>query len=137
LYKAIAKRPSVRDGYLEHLLQLDGLTREEADQIAVERRAHLETELSEARRSGHYATEEGWLRGYWEGYKGGKEAAVDDVETAVPADELSACLHALCEVPEGFTPHKKLERLFTSRREMAEGQRPLDWGAAELAAMAT
>jgi 2-oxoglutarate dehydrogenase E1 component len=136
LYKAIAKRPSVRDGYLNHLLQLGGFTREEADQIAVERRAHLETELSEARRS-DYAVAEGWLRGYWEGYKGGNESAVEDVETALSKEEVSACLHALCDVPEGFTPHKKLQRLFTGRREMADGKRPLDWGAAELVALAS
>src|SRR5678816_1351258 len=50
LYRAIAKRISVRDGYLEHLLQLGGISREEADQIAVERRGVLEQELTVARR---------------------------------------------------------------------------------------
>ena len=34
LYRAIGKRQSVRDGYLEHLLKLNGVTREEADRIA-------------------------------------------------------------------------------------------------------
>jgi 2-oxoglutarate dehydrogenase E1 component len=46
LYKAIAKRPSVREGYLEHLLRLQGVTREEADAIAAKRRELLEKELS-------------------------------------------------------------------------------------------
>src|SRR5581483_572424 len=46
LYRAIAKRKSVREGYLEHLLKLGGVTREEADEIARSRRELLEKELS-------------------------------------------------------------------------------------------
>ncbi|HEY8945894.1 MAG TPA: thiamine pyrophosphate-dependent enzyme, partial [Polyangiaceae bacterium] len=42
LYRAISERKSVRDGYLDHLLKLGGVTREEADRIAIERREHLE-----------------------------------------------------------------------------------------------
>src|ERR1043165_2742340 len=53
LYKAIEARKSVREGYLEHLLRLGGITRDEADKIAIVRRDHLEHELSVARtRSG-------------------------------------------------------------------------------------
>jgi DNA-binding response OmpR family regulator len=49
LYRAIAKRPSVRDGYLANLAKLGDITQAEADAIAVKRREHLEQELSEAR----------------------------------------------------------------------------------------
>ena len=46
LYRAIERtQDRVRDGYLDHLLQLGEITREEADQIAAERREHLEQEL--------------------------------------------------------------------------------------------
>ena len=48
MYRAIAKRKSVREGYLEHLLQLGEVTREEADAIAAKRREVLEGELSES-----------------------------------------------------------------------------------------
>ncbi len=34
LYRAIKQRKPVREGYLDHLLQLKGVTREEADEIA-------------------------------------------------------------------------------------------------------
>ncbi len=136
LYRAISKRPSVRDSYLEHLLELGGFSREEADRIAVERREHLDQELNVARQSG-FKVNEDWLMGYWDGYVGGPEADVDDVDTSVPKQEVSAALEALCRVPEGFTPHRKLQRLFTTRLQMAAGEAPLDWGAAELAAMAT
>ena len=50
LYRTIERRKSVREGYLEHLLKLGGVTREEADRIAAKRTEQLEGELSEARR---------------------------------------------------------------------------------------
>src|SRR5439155_7424805 len=40
-------------------------------------------------------------------------------------------------VPEGFTPHPKLSRLLQTRKAMAEGERSLDWAAAEQLALAT
>src|SRR5204863_4959660 len=46
LYDAIRKRKSVREGYLEHLLRLGGISREEADEIARARQEQLEKELS-------------------------------------------------------------------------------------------
>lgn len=134
LYKAIAKRPSVRDSYLDSLLSHGGFTREEADRIAIERRESLEQELSAARQS-KFKTKEDWLGGYWHGYKGGPESDVEDVDTGVDRDQLSDILRKLTAVPEGFEPHPKLQRLFQLRRNMADGTQPLDWGAAELCAM--
>ena len=51
LYRAIEKRKSVREGYLAHLVELGGVTKEEADQIAAEQTAELERELSAAKSS--------------------------------------------------------------------------------------
>jgi 2-oxoglutarate dehydrogenase E1 component len=136
LYRAIAKKPSVRDSYLEHLATLGGVSREEADQIAVERRAHLERELGEARRV-DYVRAADWLGGVWTGYLGGKEAEVKEVDTGVDVATLGTLLDRTTHLPEGFRPHPKIERLLAQRREMARGERPLDWGTAELLAFAS
>ncbi|MGC4005884.1 MAG: thiamine pyrophosphate-dependent enzyme [Pirellulales bacterium] len=40
LYKAIKQRKSVREGYLEHLLKMNGVGREEADHMADEQRGN-------------------------------------------------------------------------------------------------
>src|SRR5882724_2384404 len=48
IYRAIAERKTVREGYLEHLLKLGGITREEAEDIAGKRRDLLEKALAEA-----------------------------------------------------------------------------------------
>src|SRR5213078_4230793 len=71
LYRAIAKRKSVREGYLEHFLKLSEVTREEADAIAAKRRELLERELSEAQSARAPAPDQ--LRGLWAEYAGGPE----------------------------------------------------------------
>jgi 2-oxoglutarate dehydrogenase E1 component len=136
LYRAIAERKSVRDGYLEHLLELGGVTREEADRIAVERREHLERELSEARRP-DYVRVQDWLGGFWKGHQGGPETNVPDIDTRVQRARLTELLDKQTILPDGFRPHKQIERLLLSRHQMAYGEKALDWGAAEALAFAT
>ncbi|MCA9598302.1 MAG: 2-oxoglutarate dehydrogenase E1 component [Myxococcales bacterium] len=136
LYAAIAERQSVRDGYLEHLLRLGEVSKEEADQIAVERRESLEKELGQARRTDYVRTSD-WLGGYWQGFSGGPESDSPDVDTSFDKEGLSELLVKQAELPESFHPHKKIERLLSLRREMASGERRLDWGTAEQLAFAT
>lgn len=133
MYAAIAARSSVRDGYLEHLLKLGGVTKEEADQIALERREQLERDLNEARRD-DYVKVEDWLGGYWHGYRGGPESEVADADTGADRGQLSQILSKTCDLPDGFNAHKKVERLLKQRREMAAAKRALDWGTAEILA---
>jgi 2-oxoglutarate dehydrogenase E1 component len=136
MYRAISERASVRDGYLEHLLKLGEVTRDEADQIAVERRAELERELGEARRKDFVRVQD-WLGGYWKGYRGGPESEVMEVDTGFARGGLAGLLEKQCELPDDFHAHKKIGRLLEQRRDMARGERGLDWGTAELLAFAT
>ena len=136
MYRVIDQRPPVRDSYLAHLLTLNGLTRDEADRIAVERRAGLERELSEAR-SPHYVPVRETAVGVWSGYHGGPGGDGEDVVTAVDRGWLIGLVHALARVPEGFHPHPTVARGLARRREMGEGARPIDWSAAEALAFAT
>lgn len=136
MYAAIAERKSVRDGYLEHLSRLGEVSREEADQIAVQRREHLERELDQARTADYVRTSD-WLGGYWQGYCGGPEADVPEVDTRIDIGRLGSLMGKLTELPADFKAHKKVERLLALRREMSRGERPLDWGAAEQLACAT
>ncbi|MCK6569478.1 2-oxoglutarate dehydrogenase E1 component [Myxococcota bacterium] len=130
MYAAIRKRKSVREGYLENLLKLGGVTRAEADDIAVRRREHLEHALSEAK-SPEYAYKTDFGRGVWQGHVGGLERDTPEPETAVPGAALQMLLRVQTDLPSGFTPHPKIAKFLETRREMAEGARPLDWGAGE------
>ncbi len=138
LYQAIRQRKSVRDGYLEHLLKLKGITKEEADAISDQRHKQLETELAEARDDNYNSPGEK-LHGIWERSKfhGGPEKTASEVKTAVPKARLRELLIKLTELPKNFVPHPKIVRLLEARREMAEGKHPLDWSAGEALALAT
>src|SRR5207248_2475630 len=88
LYNAIAKRKSVREGYLEHLLGLGGVTKDEADNIAAARRQALETELSESANP----TSNPQAPGVWRNFHGGpepKEGEGDSKATRVDVETLS------------------------------------------------
>ncbi|MEP0765310.1 MAG: 2-oxoglutarate dehydrogenase E1 component [Fimbriimonadia bacterium] len=136
LYDAIAKRKSVREGYLEHLLALGEVTREEADRIVAKSRERLESHLSVAR-SDDYLFRDEPFTGIWKGYVGGRDSDVPDADTAVPAERLSQVLKSLTRLPAGFTPHPKIARRLELQRQMAEGKKPLDWATAEALAFAT
>jgi 2-oxoglutarate dehydrogenase E1 component len=134
MYRAIAKRKSVREGYLEHLLQLGEVTREEADAIAQNRREVLERELSESQSTKPPVTPD-QLRGTWSKFTGGPEPV--DKETCAPAEktQLSAWLAAQTLLPADFHPHPKIKKLLQTREQMASGAEPLDWSAAESLAL--
>ncbi len=136
MYAAIKRRKSVREGYLEHLLALGGVTAAEAAEIAQQRRADLEQELSAAR-DPEFHPPGNVLTGTWDGYRGGPDAEVPEPPTGAPRERLSTLLDLTTRVPEDFQPHPKVERIMVQRREMAAGEKPLDWAAAEALAFAT
>ena len=135
LYKAIEARKSVREGYLVHLLALGGITREEADKIAVVRREQLEHELSVARsKSNTMMIANG---GVWDKYKGGPEKDVPDVATGFEKALLSKLLEAQTKLPANFHPSPKIVKILELRNQAAIGKKPLDWAMGEALAYAT
>jgi len=136
LYREIEKRESVREGYLDHLLKLGGISRDQADQIAEERRDLLEQELAFAR-SEPVVTRDYGDMGLWTKFKGGDDDSVDEADTSIASNRLSLFLKKLTQYPETFHPHPKIKRFLKQREEMAKGERPIDWSAAEALAFAT
>ncbi len=135
LYRAIRKRKTVLEGYLDHLLRMKGITRAEADELVEERREKLETHLAESR-SEDYQRPAEKTRGIWSrsSFEGGEDR--DAAATGVLKEVTAKTLDSLTRWPEDFTPHPKIVKLLEVRREMAAGKRPLDWAAAEALAFA-
>jgi 2-oxoglutarate dehydrogenase E1 component len=136
MYQQIHRRSTVREGYLTRLLELGEVTRDEADRIAEARRQHLEQELSVARSNEVMPSYPAGL-GIWQPYRGGADARVDEVETGVALDTARSLLERLATVPDGFELNPKIARALAARREMAAGERPLDWATAEALAFAS
>jgi 2-oxoglutarate dehydrogenase E1 component len=135
LYRRIAERKPVREGYLEHLLKLGEVTRAEADAIAASRQALLEKNLAEAR--SEPGTQLKFVRSAkWKPYCGGPEPAEEPV-TGFDRQKLAELLDAQTRLPADFHPHPKIVRWLETRQKMARGEHALDWAAAESLAFAT
>ncbi|MBL9094881.1 MAG: 2-oxoglutarate dehydrogenase E1 component [Planctomycetaceae bacterium] len=135
-YKTIERTKNVREGYLEYLLKMDGISRVEADAIAARRREQLEKDLNVARSKEYKPRVAPWT-GLWAGYVGGPESNAEELNTGVPRDRLASYLETLASVPADFNVHHKLQRFLEGRKEMAKGTKPLDWSACEALAFAT
>ncbi len=57
--------------------------------------------------------------------------------TGVDLDRLQALAEPLFAIPDGFSPHPKLLRLWDRRRQMLAGERGVDFGCGESLAFAT
>ncbi len=68
---------------------------------------------------------------WWAPYRGGPWSAALEVDTGVPLEALAALGRRLAELPPGFEAHPKVRALLDKRRQMAEGEQDVDWGAAE------
>lgn len=138
MYQAIKQRKNVREGYLDHLLKLGEVTREEADAIAVKVREHLDEELVTTKANGKAIISTDATGHLWAEYRGGRESGTPEVPTGYPREELSALLLKTTELPDGFNLHPTLAKfMFPNRRAMAAGEKPLDWSAGEALAFAT
>ncbi len=136
LYRAIEKRSPVRDTYLERLLRLNGLTKEDADAAAREHQAELESAMEHARRQ-PYAPPDRQREGIWAGYRGGPDDQVSDLDTGIEQQRLINLLAAVSKMPDDFHLHPRLQRVHEARQEMVRGERPVDWSAAEALAFAS
>jgi 2-oxoglutarate dehydrogenase E1 component len=129
MYREVEHRSSVRKHYLERLMELGGITAEEAEEIAHQGREYLREGLEKAK--GEPVQGPSTLRGIWKGHLGGEEPADDVPETGVPQERLAEILKQLTTLPEDFHLHRKLEKFQQDRRAMAAGEKPVDWSAAE------
>jgi 2-oxoglutarate dehydrogenase E1 component len=135
LYRVIERRPSVHESYLERLLKLGEITADEAQAIVEQQQAKFAADLSTAKSENYVHKSD--IGGVWAFYIGGREREAADVETGVPREELVSQLERLVAVPDGFQPHAKIRRFLDGRLQMARGEIPLDWSAAEALALGT
>ncbi len=137
--RVIKARPTVRDNYLRSLLELGELTEVDASEIERSRKEILERAFRDSKGETVRVRQDrpGALGPIWRSFKGGLDADVPPVDTAVDAERLGELLLRTCEVPDGFVLHPKLVRLLDQRRAMARGERPLDWSAGEALAIAS
>jgi len=136
VYDAIDKRKNVRESYLERLLEIGDISRQEAESIAEIRTNKLSSEFEAAKKE-EFVSDQQSLGGHWIGYTGGPEPEGNDATpTALVGSVAKDLLARLSQFPSGFNLNKKLQRIFEFRAEMAQELKPIDWASAELLALA-
>jgi len=130
MYQTISKRKSVFESYLDSLLSMRGLERNEAKNIMEARSLILEEELAEARQDKfEYLQDSGG--GIWQGFVGGPYSNAEHIDTGLPASEIQRLTEHLNTPPRDFSPHKRIKRILQQRISMGTGDTPFDWGGAE------
>ncbi len=131
MYERIATKQPVTDTYGQRLIDDEVLAAEDRDAMVTAVRDALDRSQSDtleqpvAPRDMPFSTRSAWA---------GLTQAYDDrpVDTSVDRTRLEAICAALGSTPQGFSPHRKLEKLLAYRGScMADGQ-PLDWAMGEL-----
>src|SRR5438552_1723928 len=124
LYKAIKDHPPLWEIYSEDIGAED--VQAKVDQIR--------NEYEAAQKNASSIKKKPTLRElprYWNNYKGGCHKREYEVDTGVPAQELTEITERLTTYPGDFHIHPKVKKLLEQRAEMGAGKRAVDYGMAE------
>jgi 2-oxoglutarate dehydrogenase E1 component len=134
MYKKISQHPGTRKLYADRLIA-DGVVRpDEPEAMIATYRAAMDkgTHTNKTVLSNYKAPFSADWSPYTKGLKWTEPA-----DTRVPLKLLKALAARVCEIPEGFKLHPRVEKVIADRRAMGEGKLPLDWGMGETLAYAT
>jgi 2-oxoglutarate dehydrogenase E1 component len=140
-YSIIRNRESVRVLYRDDLIQQGVLERQMAEALEGEFRDALQKELDQVQTL-RTKPEPPTRSREWEiiAQANKEQNFFDGVDTTVDLETLGRLGARLCDVPEGFNLHRKVQRLLQDRLKAVEEDPAtccLNWGMAELLAYAT
>ncbi len=133
MYKKINKQKGPRRVYAEQLAAEGVISAEDAEKMSADYLAALEANHVMSRppdRENRYDYLTAWrpyLGTHWR----------DPAQTAIPIEVTERLGLKLTEHPEDFELHRSVQRVVDARREMARGERAMDWGFAENLAYAS
>ncbi len=135
MYEIIKTHPTLKDIYSKQLARENSLDAKYMESFYQEKMDNLQKIYDDTKKTPPKAKAYKF-DGFWKGFRKGTRADLDKpVNTQVDVSILKDIGKKLSEVPAGFTPHPKLVKgLLETRKAMAEGKQPLDWGMAELLA---
>ncbi|RME20573.1 MAG: 2-oxoglutarate dehydrogenase E1 component [Deltaproteobacteria bacterium] len=140
LYDLIRNRPTPLEVYAETIARrYDDIDESEIAAVIEDSRQRLEEILNQPAPpvvDSYQGNAETSLGRVWSAYRQGATVH-DPVDTTVDRERLVELLQKANTLPDGFHAHRKIQRLLAQRREMARGERPVDWAVGEQAAYAT
>ncbi|MEM9196612.1 MAG: 2-oxoglutarate dehydrogenase E1 component [Pseudomonadota bacterium] len=134
MYKEIKKHKTTLQLYTERLVR-DGLIPEgEIEDMKAAFQAQLNEEFEASR--DFRPNKADWLDGRWSGL-GREDGEYQRGATAVAEDRLRKIGAAITAMPDSVKPHRTVQRLFDTRRQMVETGAGFDWAMAEALAFGT
>ncbi len=133
MYKKISQHPGTRKLYADKLVAQGVIAQDEPDQMIKKYRETLDTGQQTV--SPVLSNFKSKFAIDWAPFLNSKWT--DHADTHVPLSELKRLSERVTAVPEGFKLHPTVARVIESRRQMAEGKLPVDWGMAETLAYAS
>lgn len=134
MYDIIKKHPTLREIYGKQLVREGSIDQAFFEGFFQEKLDNLQKVYDDTKKAPP-KVKPFKFEGFWKGLrKGGSLDMEKPVDTKVPMKVLQDVGVKLGEFPQGFTPHPKLLKLLESRKNMALGKEPIDWGMGELLA---
>ncbi|MFT3974738.1 MAG: 2-oxoglutarate dehydrogenase E1 component [Amaricoccus sp.] len=134
MYKSIKSHKTTLQLYTDRLVA-DGLIPEgEIEDMKAAFQAHLNEEFESSKE--FRPNKADWLDGRWSGL-GKREGRYQRGKTGVDLSRLKKVGAALTRLPDGFHPHKTVQRMLDAKRAMIETGDGLDWATAEALAFGT
>ncbi|OYW57923.1 MAG: 2-oxoglutarate dehydrogenase E1 component [Rhizobiales bacterium 12-68-15] len=136
MYQVIRNKPSTLELYARKLEAEGVIAPGEIDQMRGAWRDRLEGEYEAGQ--AYKPNKADWLDGRWSGMRATHED--DDPrrgDTGVDLDTLKAIGEKITRVPEGFKPHRTIQRFLDNRRKAIEEGAGIDWATGEALAFCT
>ena len=124
LYAAIANQPLISDLLLNSLANENVINRDEAEGFRNSFQVALECARNESRSETHK------LKPAIKPPLSSPEL-LEECNTSINLDQIKEIGLSLTSEPKDFNLNPKIKRLISQRREMVQGERPIDWGMAE------
>ncbi|KAJ7945758.1 putative 2-oxoglutarate dehydrogenase [Quillaja saponaria] len=130
----IRSHPSALEIYQRKLLESGEAAQEDIDKIHKKFMSILNEDFLASK---DYVLERrDWLSAYWSGFKSPEQLSLIR-NTGVKPEILKNVGKAITTLPENFTPHRAVKKIYEQRAQMIETGEGIDWGFAEALAFAT
>jgi 2-oxoglutarate dehydrogenase E1 component len=132
MYQAVDDATPVREKYASKLVDRGVVDEETVEQMWDDKMEAYDEAYENPRR-----TKPSTGEGLWDEYHGGDIRESDRIDTTVERERLQELGHRLLTIPDELDAHRTIQRIFKRRREMVEGEVPLDWAMGEALAYST
>jgi 2-oxoglutarate dehydrogenase E1 component len=135
MYQRIKRHRNPHQIYVEKLLSEGSITKDDVRKVADRVQQILHDAFESAKE--YKPKKSDWLSSVWQGFMSPVQHSRIR-NTGVPMELLQEVGNAITTIPDSFTPHKQISKVYETRRTMIQNEDSMvDWGMAEALAFGT